>query len=78
MNRIVWDVRGNTGLSMPPGRYQARLTVDGKAATQPFTVLIDPRLAVDGVTTADLKEQYDHNVRVRNYVGQIKDKLEQV
>ena len=34
-------------------------------ATQPFNVLIDPRLAAEGLTVADLKEQSDHNLRVR-------------
>src|SRR5256885_1580333 len=48
-----------------PGAYQAGLTVDRMAATEPFTVLIDPRVAAGGVTVADLKEQFDHNVRVR-------------
>src|SRR5204862_1752173 len=33
---------------------------------QPFTVLIDPRIAAEGVTAADLKEQFDHNMRVRD------------
>ena len=33
--------------------------------TQPFQLLIDPRVAAGGVTAADLKEMFDHNVRVR-------------
>ena len=36
--------------------------------TQPFTVLIDPNVAADGVTVADLKEQFEHNLRVRDLV----------
>ena len=32
MNRVVWDVRNTAGLSMPPGPYQARLTVSQMAA----------------------------------------------
>jgi photosystem II stability/assembly factor-like uncharacterized protein len=68
MNRFVWDVRNQAGITMPPGAYQARLTVGGVTQTQPFTVLIDPNVAADGVTTADLKEQYDHNMRMRRLV----------
>ena len=41
------------------------MKVGDAAQTQPFTVLIDPRIAAGGVTTADLKEQFDHNVRMR-------------
>ena len=29
---------------MAPGKYQVRLTVDGKAQTQSFEVMKDPRL----------------------------------
>jgi hypothetical protein len=31
-------------------------------------VLIDPRVADDGVTLADLQEQYEHNLRMREMV----------
>jgi hypothetical protein len=65
MNRVVWDVRNSSGLAMPPGSYQARLKVGDVTETQPFTVRIDPRIAAGGVTVADLKEQFDHNVRMR-------------
>jgi hypothetical protein len=66
MNRVAWDVRYSSGLSAPPGAYQARLKVGDLTETQPFTVLIDPRIAAEGVTVADLKEQFDHNMRVRD------------
>jgi hypothetical protein len=35
---------------------------------------VDPRIAADGVTAADLKEQFDHNMRMRELtaaVGQL-------
>jgi photosystem II stability/assembly factor-like uncharacterized protein len=69
MNRFVWDVRNAAGLTLPPGSYQARLKVGDVAQTAPLTVLIDPRVAAGGVTTADLKEQFDHNVRVRELLA---------
>ena len=66
LNRFVWDVRHKNGLTVPPGRYQARLKVGSETiATESFNVLIDPRVAAGGVTLADLQEQYDHNVRMR-------------
>ncbi len=65
MNRVAWDVRHSNGLAVPPGVYQARLKAGDTTATQPFNVLIDPRIAADGVTLADLQEQFDHNVRMR-------------
>jgi hypothetical protein len=60
-NRFVWNAQHESGLGAPPGRYQARLTVDGTTLTQPFTMLVDPRIAAEGVTVADLQEQFQHN-----------------
>jgi photosystem II stability/assembly factor-like uncharacterized protein len=71
MNRFVWDVRHQSGISVPPGGYQVRLRVNDRALTQPFTVLIDPNVAADGVTVADLKEQFEHNLRVRDLVTSV-------
>ena len=70
MNRFVWDLRNSSGIPVPPGSYQARLTVGATIKTQPFTVRIDPRVAAEGVTAADLQEQFDHNVRMRELVAQ--------
>lgn len=68
MNRVVWDARYANGLTAPPGTYQAMVTVGGETLTQPFTLLIDPRVAAEGVTTADLKEKFEHNLRMRELV----------
>jgi photosystem II stability/assembly factor-like uncharacterized protein len=66
VNRFVWDVRHSSGLAVPPGAYQARLKVGSTVETQPFNVLIDPNVAADGTTVADLKEQFEHNTRTRD------------
>ena len=71
MNRFVWDVRHSNGFGLPPGQYQARLTVDGKMLAQPFTVLMDPLLAAEGLTAADIQQQFDHNVNMRALVQQV-------
>jgi photosystem II stability/assembly factor-like uncharacterized protein len=70
MNRFVWDLRHSSGVTVPPGSYQARLTVGGTVKTVPFTVRIDPRVAAEGVTVADLSEQFEHNTRMRELVTQ--------
>jgi photosystem II stability/assembly factor-like uncharacterized protein len=69
MNRVVWDLRNKDGVTLPPGQYQARVKFGATTQTQPFNVLIDPRVAADGVTVADLQEQYEHNVRMRALVN---------
>ena len=80
MNKFVWNLRYPDATSFPglimwagsvtgprvaPGKYQARLTVDGKSQTQPFEVLKDPRL-----TTTP--EEYGKQVTL---ALQIRDKL---
>ena len=71
LNRFVWNVQHQNGLGAPPGEYVVRLTVDGRAQTRPFTVLIDPRLAAEGLTAADLREQFDHNTRMAAMVAEV-------
>jgi photosystem II stability/assembly factor-like uncharacterized protein len=71
VNRFVWNVQHQSGLGAPPDSYQARLTVDGKTLTQPFKVLIDPRLAAEGLTAADIKEQFEHNLKMRAMVAEV-------
>jgi hypothetical protein len=78
LNRFVWDVRNEAGVTVPPGRYQARLTAGGATHTEPFTVLIDPAVAKDGVTEADLREQFDHNMRMRDLVTRANDAVARV
>ncbi len=71
INRFAWDLRNQAGVIMPPGQYQVRLKTGGASLTQPLTVLIDPRVAADGVTLADLQEQYEHNMRMRELVNSV-------
>ena len=68
LNRVVWDVRNKEGVIVPPGRYQARLKIGSTLLTEGFNVLIDPRVAEDGVSFADLQEQFEHNMRMRELV----------
>lgn len=70
-NRFVWDVRHQNGLTAPPGAYQARLKAGDTTLTQPFNLLIDPNLAAEGLTAADLVEQFDHNVRMAALVADV-------
>ena len=70
-NRFAWDVRNQVGVTLPPGQYQVRLKSGSVTLTQPLNVLIDPRVAADGVTVADLQEQFEHNMRMRALVTEV-------
>jgi photosystem II stability/assembly factor-like uncharacterized protein len=57
-----------------PGRYTVRLTVDGKTASEPLTVLMDPRVSI---STASLAAQFALAQRVaklmdRSYAADFK------
>jgi photosystem II stability/assembly factor-like uncharacterized protein len=66
LNRWVWDLRVDGGGPLVvPGKFTVRLSADGWTKTQPLTVALDPRLAKDGVTLLDLREQFNLLVAVR-------------
>jgi len=83
MNSVTWDLRypsatsfpgmilwgGNvTGPAAAPGTYQVRMTVDGKTQLQPLIVKRHPLFT--GVTDADLKEQFDLAIQIRDKVSE--------
>jgi photosystem II stability/assembly factor-like uncharacterized protein len=70
MNRVTWDYNDGAGQMVPPGAYRVKMTAGSWTDTQQLALRMDPRLAADGVTAADLKEQYDHNVRMREMVAE--------
>jgi hypothetical protein len=78
LNRFAWDVRNQTGVTVPPGHYQVRLKSGSTTLVQPLNVLMDPRVAADGVTLADLQEQFEHNMRVRELVNEVNQLVSRV
>lgn len=68
---------GAGGPTAVPGSYTVRLSVasSGNSAawseTQPLTLKPDPRVTRDGVTVADMREQFEHNMRVRDLVSDV-------
>jgi hypothetical protein len=84
MNRFVWDLRyagqrrvdgqpgepAGPGPLVAPGTYRARLTASGVTKTEPIVVRIDPRVAKDGVTAADLAEQTSFALKVQSALEQ--------
>jgi photosystem II stability/assembly factor-like uncharacterized protein len=90
LNRFVWDMRYAGSPAIPktamwaaslqgpvalPGRYQVRVTVDGRSETQPFEITPDPRLHV---TEADLQQQFDLDLAIRGTLRQVQDAILQM
>ena len=59
---VLWGAT-TSGPAAPPGTYQVRLTVDGKTQTQPLVVKRNP---LRSATDADLKEQFDLGIKIRD------------
>ena len=72
MNKFYWDfVNQANMMPVPPGQYRVTMTAGDYKATQPYRLLVDPRLVEDGVTAADLREQYLHNIRMRDMTAEV-------
>jgi len=70
-NRFTWNVTHSNGLGAPPADYRVRVTAGANSKTVALPVRIDPRLAAEGLTAADLKEQFAHNTSVRELVADV-------
>src|SRR6185312_11173177 len=90
LNRFVWDMRYAGSPAIPktslwsaslqgpvalPGRYQVRVTVDGRSETQPFEITPDPRLHV---TAAQLQQQFDLDMAIRGELRQVQAAILQI
>jgi photosystem II stability/assembly factor-like uncharacterized protein len=87
MHRVTWDLRypgpwmsatrpeGPNGPAAVPGKYSVKLTVGSWTSTQPLNLIEDPRISKDGVTEAALREQFEHNMRVRDLVSDLNKTL---
>ncbi|GLU44265.1 hypothetical protein [Allomuricauda sp. NBRC 101325] len=91
LNRFEWNLRAKgawdknknrrfrNGPMVPPGSYKAKLTVGDQSFEKPFDVIVDPRLADEGVTEADILEQQALHAKVMDLLSearQYQDKLE--
>jgi hypothetical protein len=66
LNRFVWSVTHSSGLLAPPGQYRAQLRIGATTQATEFNVLLDPRLAQEGVTVEDLVALFQHNGRMNS------------
>jgi photosystem II stability/assembly factor-like uncharacterized protein len=61
---------GGQGPLAAPGTYRVKLTAGGATKTESLVVKIDPRVAKDGVTAADLAEQTRFALKVRDALAE--------
>ena len=88
LNHLTWDLRtkgiamfpgmilwgaGTNGPVVPPGRYTARLTADGRTMSVPAVVTRNPRIT--DVTDADMRAQYAFSKRVRDKANEANESV---
>jgi len=59
-----------------PGSYQVRLTVDGKTLTRPIAIRKNP--LITDVTLADLREQFDLAIQIRDKTSEANNAVIQI
>ena len=82
LNRFVWDMRYEPATRVPglvtwggsgngpvalPGKYEARLTVDGKQYTAPIEIKEDPRVSA---SETDRQKQLDLALKIRDRLSE--------
>ena len=91
MNRFAWNLRYDAPTDIPsgafyagngpegprvlPGTYTVRLTVGGKAYTQPLEIVPDPRVKV---SMADLQKQLDLEMKVWHSINDLHIAVNQI
>ncbi len=91
LHRYVWDMRytdahgieGGTFLAggnlrgpvAVPGRYQVRMKTGAETFTQPLRIVADPK---SETTAADLQEQFDLLIAIRDKVSAIHDAVNEI
>jgi hypothetical protein len=91
LHRYAWDLRhadahgieGGTFLAggnlrgpvALPGPYQVRLRTGGQTLTQPLRIVLDPK---SEATTADLQEQFDLLIGIRDKVSAVHDAVNEI
>ena len=92
LNRFAWDLRQKgpwhknpkrrykNGPLVPPGTYSVKLTAGEQTMEQNFEVLLDPRVAEEGITEADISKQMalqNEVIDLMNQAGTLAAELEE-
>ncbi len=83
LNRFVWNFEyagpwspsprrsDRVGPLASPGKYTVRMSSGSTTELKTFSILPDPRVERDGVTTSVLREQLAYNLKVRDLVTDV-------
>ena len=83
-HRLIWDLRHanvsgrGSGPRAIPGNYEVRLRSGSWQASRPLVLKMDPRVAADGVTVEDLRQQLEFNLSLLEVIQAAGDLVEQI
>ena len=64
-HRYTWNLRGEGSTMVLPGAYELRLVYEGGQTSQQVELVMDPRVAAEGVTRDDLQAQRELVAKVQ-------------
>jgi len=67
-NRYLWNFQWDAGVMAAPGRFTVKMTAGDIVQSRTFEVKIDPGVLKDGITQADLVEQQNFLLEVRQAI----------
>ena len=73
--KIIPNAKNDAGIPyhgplVLPGKYMAKLTIDGKSMTQPIEVVLDPRVKL---AAGDLEERHQLGLKIRSEIWKLTD-----
>jgi photosystem II stability/assembly factor-like uncharacterized protein len=77
-NRYLWNFEWDGGVMAAPGRFTVKMTAGDVVQSRTFEVKVDPRVLQDGITNADLVDQQDFLLRVRDAIAQARQLQQRV
>ena len=72
-NRYLWNFQWDGGVVAAPGKFTVRMSAGGGVQSRTFEVKVDPGVLADGITEADLVEQQNFLLRVRDAISEARE-----
>jgi photosystem II stability/assembly factor-like uncharacterized protein len=69
-NRYIWNFQWDGGVWAAPGKFTVKMSAGEVVESRTFEVRIDPGVLQDGITAADLVEQQNFLIKVRDAIAE--------
>jgi hypothetical protein len=69
-NRYIWNFQWDGGVWAAPGKFTVKMTAGEVVESRSFEVKLDPGVLQDGITAADLVDQQNFLIKVRDAMAE--------